>query len=74
MSVDIIGVHLTHCCKWCGCKYGDLNCPVASGQYEALYECEECLNHKFNLIEELKSISPNDLEYVLDEINKWIET
>jgi hypothetical protein len=25
------GVHVTHCCKRHGCKYGDVNCPVELG-------------------------------------------
>lgn len=37
-----IGVHASHCCKWHGCKYGDDDCPVASGEIEQLYLCEYC--------------------------------
>jgi hypothetical protein len=37
-----IGVHAAHCCKWHGCKYGDLDCPVVSGEVEREYPCEDC--------------------------------
>jgi hypothetical protein len=37
-----IGVHAAHCCKWHGCKYGDPDCPVASGEVEQEYQCEDC--------------------------------
>lgn len=37
-----IGVHATHCCKWHGCKYGDPDCPVANGEVEQEYLCEDC--------------------------------
>jgi hypothetical protein len=37
-----IGVHAAHCCKWHGCKYGDEDCPVVSGEVEQLYPCMFC--------------------------------
>ena len=37
-----IGVHAAHCCKWHGCKYGDDDCPVVSGEVEQEYLCEAC--------------------------------
>ena len=40
--IDNIGVHVTHCCKWHGCKYGDPDCPVASGEIKQKYLCEYC--------------------------------
>jgi hypothetical protein len=36
------GVHETHCCLEHGCKYGDRNCPVATGQIKQAYLCESC--------------------------------
>lgn len=36
------GAHPSHCCKWHGCKYGDSDCPVVSGEVEQLYLCEWC--------------------------------
>ena len=36
------GVHSTHCCKWHGCKYGDPDCPVATGKVKQVYLCEDC--------------------------------
>lgn len=35
-------VHVTHCCKWHGCKYGDPDCPVVLGLIRQEYICEEC--------------------------------
>lgn len=40
--IDNIGVHVTHCCKWHGCKYGDPDCPVASGEIKQEYLCDYC--------------------------------
>lgn len=37
-----IGVHAAHCCKWHGCKYGDPDCPVVTGEVEQRYKCEDC--------------------------------
>jgi hypothetical protein len=37
-----IGVHAAHCCKWHGCKYGDPDCPVVTGEVEQKYQCEDC--------------------------------
>ena len=39
-----VGVHVVHCCKWHGCKYGDTDCPVANGEVEQEYLCEDCSN------------------------------
>ena len=40
--MDNIGIHISHCCKWHGCKYGDPDCPVALGEVEQKYLCEYC--------------------------------
>lgn len=37
-----IGVHVGHCCLLHGCKYGDEDCPVTSGQFAQSYPCESC--------------------------------
>lgn len=37
-----VGIHETHCCIHHGCKYGDDDCPVVSGETQQLYPCEEC--------------------------------
>lgn len=37
-----LGLHLSHCCKWHGCKYGDKDCPVVLGAEQQLYLCEYC--------------------------------
>jgi hypothetical protein len=35
-------IHASHCCLEHGCKYGDNNCPVVTGEIKQKYECEEC--------------------------------
>lgn len=35
-------VHKTHCCIYHGCKYGNSECPVASGVLTQQYACEQC--------------------------------
>jgi hypothetical protein len=37
-----IGVHQTHCCVEHGCKYGEMDCPVALGTVTQDYPCEDC--------------------------------
>lgn len=39
---DNYGVHMSHCCKWHGCKYGDSDCPVVTGKVKQEYLCESC--------------------------------
>jgi len=44
VSKENYGVHIAHCCYIHGCKYGDENCPVVSGevaQKHLCYDCEE---------------------------------
>lgn len=36
------GVHISHCCKWHGCKYGDPDCPVKLGKVKQAYLCDYC--------------------------------
>tara|TARA_R110000772_G_scaffold16535_5_gene46829 strand:- start:3571 stop:3966 length:396 start_codon:yes stop_codon:yes gene_type:complete len=42
MNPDNIGVHVNHCCSDHGCKYGDMDCPVAYGDAVQKYPCESC--------------------------------
>ena len=35
-------VHTEHCCSTHGCKYGDADCTVESGQKKQSYPCERC--------------------------------
>lgn len=38
-----IGTHVTHCCKFHGCKYGDDDrCPVENLSHQQEYPCEFC--------------------------------
>jgi hypothetical protein len=36
-------VHIGHCCAFHGCKYGDEDCPVVSGEELQAYPCEYCI-------------------------------
>lgn len=38
-------VHAAHCCSVHGCKYGDDDCPVVSGEEWGIY-CEQCLEEE----------------------------
>ena len=62
-----IGVHVSHCCKWHGCKYGDYDCPVCSGEVEQLYLCEDCCDELEN-----EEYFKNRL-VIIQEIKKWKE-
>lgn len=35
-------VHTAHCCIRHGCKYGEEDCPVATGKHKQTYPCEIC--------------------------------
>lgn len=37
-----LGRHVNNCCKVHGCKYGDKDCPVTSGAFEAEAPCADC--------------------------------
>lgn len=45
-------VHKNHCCILHGCKYGDGNCPVVSGEIKQKYKCEQCHGDDFFLEED----------------------
>ena len=36
---QVIDVHTEHCCKTCGCKYGDRDCHVVSGFKKQSHKC-----------------------------------
>jgi rubredoxin len=41
-AADSSDVHTEHCCRKCGCKYGDKKCTVVSGEKLASHPCENC--------------------------------
>ena len=63
-----IGVHASHCCKWHGCKYGDPDCPVANGEVEQEYLCEDC----YEDLEDEEWVKKRLIR--IQEIKKWKET
>lgn len=57
------GVHIAHCCKFHGCKYGDEDCPVVDGLAEQAYLCMDCFDdlqnedyykHELEVIDQIK--------------------
>lgn len=36
------GVHVAHCCRLHGCKYGDVGCPVVLGRLDQSGPCDIC--------------------------------
>lgn len=70
MGADKIGVHTTHCCKRCGCKYGDSSCPVKNGLVEQVYDCEDCESNDQYFIEELNCMSEEDFLKLVSKSNK----
>ena len=40
-------VHKNHCCQSHGCKYGDADCPVVSGQVLQAFPCELCEEYSY---------------------------
>ena len=48
-------VHATHCCIIHGCKYGDEDCPVESGEVKQEYICEWCDENGIESLSELEN-------------------
>lgn len=55
MDKELYGVHQTHCCIEHGCKYGDEDCPVTSGEIKQDYICEWCSEDGIKSVNELLS-------------------
>lgn len=53
MKVNRHGVHSYHCCVLHGCKYGDDDCPVVSGEVLQEYTCESCEDSNYNKLEDV---------------------
>lgn len=68
MKVDQLGVHATHCCKRCGCKYGDPFCPVVSETVVAEFPCEDCEERLNSLVYELNNATNDELSKVFSEL------
>lgn len=72
-KVDRIGVHTAHCCKKCGCKYGDPDCPVELGAAEAEYLCEWCGERKRDMRREFLRMSLSELQETVVHLEKLIQ-
>jgi hypothetical protein len=73
ITVDHIGVHATHCCPNCGCKYGDPNCPVLTKLVEPVYKCEECVTNVRNKMTKYYwNDKPPTLKEFTDLFNKYV--
>lgn len=60
-----IGVHMSHCCKWHGCKYGDLSCPVYVGNSLQGYPCEFCEDEpKITIPKEIYDVLVRDSRFL----------
>jgi hypothetical protein len=42
--------HPSHCCAKHGCKYGDPDCPVESGEQKQDHPCEQCGEEEFAVV------------------------
>ena len=56
MDLSKYGVHRTHCCVLHGCKYGDEDCPVESGEIKQDYICESCSMDGIKKVEEIQDL------------------
>jgi hypothetical protein len=74
MKVDRIGVHSAHCCKRCGCKYGDPDCPVELGSVQAEYLCEFCEENARDLFRRFESMSSSDLSETISRLQALRES
>ena len=74
MKKEKIGVHLRHCCKKHGCKYGDDDCPVAFGDYEPEQDlCQYCVEAIWDEPKEENATYEELVELVKNMTNKLIE-
>ena len=64
MEVNQLGVHASHCCKKCGCKYGSEECPVVTGEVEADFDCMDCENEKQDLISALENLDEIEFQEI----------
>lgn len=64
--IDNIRVHAAHCCKECGCKYGNDECPVVLEQVNAYYDCSECEDSFSQLVEQIKNLPVDKKVKLLD--------
>ena len=69
-----IGVHATHCCKRCGCKYGNSDCPVVIGTIKAVHGCEDCEADERDFDEYIDSLNRDDLYTLLEKVQETILT
>ena len=61
-----MGVHERHCCTEHGCKYGEVNCPVANGQTTQEGPCAVCV--------EMEGYDPTyDADCAQDRIDETFE-
>jgi hypothetical protein len=73
MDKSKYGVHQTHCCTKHGCKYGDEDCPVVSGEIKQDYICESCDYDGINSVEELfKKRKMMNYEKMWNELKFWL--
>jgi len=56
MDKSKYGVHRTHCCVLHGCKYGDEDCPVVSGEIKQDYTCESCDMDGIKKVEDIQDL------------------
>lgn len=71
--VDRVGVHLTHCCPRCGCKYGDEDCPVETRAMEPTYECWDCEDREESIKSYIDSFTLSELKEFSAYINQLIQ-
>lgn len=67
-------IHASHCCKQCGCKYGDDDCPVVLGHVESKYPCEGNHSKTFTMNESEVKQAINQLEIYRNYFNMTEET
>lgn len=48
----LVGVHVTHCCVYHGCKYGDADCPVELRLAKQENTCEYCEDDDIETVEQ----------------------
>jgi hypothetical protein len=75
-----IQTHATHCCKICGCKYGNVDCPVVEGTVEPVYECYDCIYTDYQgcgeYIRKIANLEQiiKEQEQTLEELKEKIKT
>lgn len=60
-------VHTSHCCRYHGCKFGDVDCPVYLLEVIQEYPCERCGDEGRETLKDIPKIHTEEIKKRRDE-------